>query len=868
MGLVCSLLSWLLSPVCAGLYSLTLDGIFITAHGLRELVHCPNLHILSLTDCLNVLNKSAANLLLKDSLKHMAYLAELNLTRSRLSGRMMSSHPNLKLEVLIANGCPISSFAIRMLSSSSSSASASTAAPGHTDGSSSAAGVAAPAAQNMCKYSLRQLCLSGCAFINRKSVEYIFKFAYLSLLDVSECRGLKASEITEAFRSQAESEIRHLEAVLAGTSKRSSRSSSSSGSSSSAAVPSSFATLLCSLRHLICFGLSGTGMSDKRAADLARDLNAYGAKVQQLLLMHHHQQQAQKDAAAQAQADASGNNLAPPMAIRSAPPATPSWLRRDFHADPIIVIAQRNSPLLRNYRPTLTRFVTQQQASPHPQGGLVSRVVAVPAGMDAGAAVGGASGGTSSPPPLFRGLSLLEDCPYTYLPSPLTTSNPTAATPGHVAASSTTAAAATTGAAVSPSTTNTAVTAGRPAHAAATAVPPQSTAPRTPFHGINAIPVAVGAYMTMAEEHAGGGTATSSTSHQNVAALAAARLSSAHQAQAHAQAHAHAQHPAHTWQALPHSASVPGVATQGGGGELYSVMQRSDMFAGASGSQKHGGAKFHSDGFSDEGIVRPNSAAGHAAGGLSVPSAQMAALSLAPVPAPRPVAAVAPALAGYASVPNMAPAPAPALPAASLAFPSVGMPLPASHLAPQSNLAAPPSLAPNNGSAAGAASAPPTSGVPSASFWGSIGQPTATATPASAPPAQPLFAATPSVPSAGVFVSPFAALSRPPSAVAPVGGFASPFGVAPIASAPSTPASVSALAAVAGHVSPLQPGMSLFPDLPDPAAALAAAAASSPVPADVGQLLPADSLMHQLMPPSLLLTPSPAPPATPNSFSR
>ena len=715
-------------------------------------------------------------------------------------------------------------------------------------------------------------------------MEYIFKFAYLTLLDLSECKGIRAGEIIEAFRNKAEWEVKHLETLMvAGGGKRSSRSSGgggsgsgSSSSSSSAAVPSSFATLLCSLRHLICYGLSGPGMSEKRASDLARDLNAYGTKVQHLLLMQHHQQQAQKDAAAQALADASGNNLAPPMAIRSAPSATPSWLRRDFHADPIIVIAQRNSPLLRNYRPTLTRFVTQQQ--PSPQGGLVSRVVAVPAGMDAGAAVGGTSGGTSSPPPLFRGSSLLEDCPYTYLPSPPTsTSNPTVATPGHTTAS----------AAVSPSTTNAAATTVRPM-LAATTVPVQSTAPRT-FHPVSAVPAAVGAYMAMAGEHASGGTATAATtsssstssSHQNVAALAAARLSSAHHAQSHGHAHAHAQHPAHTWQTLPHSASVPGVASQGGGGELYSVMQRSDMYVlaqqhaaqtGTPGSQKHGASKFHSDGFSDEGVVRPSPAAAtNAADGLGVPSAQMAALSIAP--APRPVTVVAPMLAAYASVPNMPPAPAPALPTASLAFPSVGMPLPASHHpVQQSNLAAPPILTANNGGAAGTVSAPPVSGgVPAASFWGSIGQPATTAMAASAPPpVQSLFAASPSVPSAGVFVSPFAALSRPPSAVAPVGGFASPFGAAaaaPVASAPSTPASVSAPAAVAGHVSPLQPGMSLFPDLPDPAAALAAAAALSPGPADVGQIsmLPADSLMHQLMPPSLLPTPSPAPAASPNS---
>ena len=728
------------------LYSLTLDGIYITSAGLRELAHCTHLHLLSLTSCMNLINKSAANLILKDSLRSMLYLAEINLTNSRLSGRMMSSHPNLKLEVLIANGCPISSFAIRMLASSAAAPTATTTTTTATAAVSTADGLIVPVAppapaQNMCKYSLRVLCLSGCAFINRRSVEYIFKFAYLTLLDVSDCKGMRASELMDAFRTQADNEIRTLESTLmggggGGTNKKGSKGAANTNSTAAAATatPSSFATLMCSLRHLICFGLSGAGMTDKRAADFQRDLNAFGLRLQQLLILQHHQHQAQKEAMQQRSSDETHNNLAPPMSLpglRSTPPAPPAWLRRDFHADPILIVAQRNSPHIRHFQPTITRFVVQQQQSPQ---GISHSIMAIPAGIHASTAATSGGGmaaanssqqhqqqqqhqhGSTSPPPIFRGSSLLDDCPYTYLPTPV--ANP----PPSAAASAAAAAAAAASASAASSHVN-------PAHATGSVVhhggkqshhhsgsvhAPPVSAPSTPSHVVPvpfhlpsssssshlgalasvASPAASSAtafnsYMMMQDEHAAGGINMRAAA----AAAAAAAATKVSGPLSITRNQTTPQPQQNTWQSFPSAVALPSLpfntaqgSNNGGGGsgaELYSVMQRTDMHvpppravAGAVAAPVVASrvtaptpvARLRTDEFGDEGVLPTRN---------DPVTAQMSALSIGstPRPVPAPTSAAASSLQAYASVPTpMMPAVAPPAAAVAAAAPASVLP--------------------------------------------------------------------------------------------------------------------------------------------------------------------------------------------------
>jgi len=92
-------------------------------------------------------------------------LKEVHIGDTRLSGRMFSDHPSLRITTLIASRCPISVHAVRMLA-------------------------------EMCHDSLTVLGLSGCSFLNNKALLYLMKFTKLVSLDLSNCSGLSCDDMS------------------------------------------------------------------------------------------------------------------------------------------------------------------------------------------------------------------------------------------------------------------------------------------------------------------------------------------------------------------------------------------------------------------------------------------------------------------------------------------------------------------------------------------------------------------------------------------------------------------------------------------------------------------------------------------------
>ena len=139
-----ALLLHILQQYGASLFVLKLSHTFVTAHGLSALSLCPNLRVLSMLSCHSLTDKQAANATMMDVIRGMPELMELNISDSRLSGRMLSKHPALALFTLFAHACPISSRAVRLLSES-------------------------------CAASLSVLSLSRCPFINAVAMYYVMR---------------------------------------------------------------------------------------------------------------------------------------------------------------------------------------------------------------------------------------------------------------------------------------------------------------------------------------------------------------------------------------------------------------------------------------------------------------------------------------------------------------------------------------------------------------------------------------------------------------------------------------------------------------------------------------------------------------------
>ena len=168
-----TLLLYILQAFGPSLYVLKLSHTFVTAAGLSSLSLCRNLRVLSLSSCHSLSDKQAANAAMMSCIRHMPELMELNISDSRLSGRMLSAHPLLCLFTFYAHACPISTRALRLLSES-------------------------------CASSLFILSLSHCPFINRRSIFYILRLQQLIVLDLSCCPALTGRDclLLEQYEGQ------------------------------------------------------------------------------------------------------------------------------------------------------------------------------------------------------------------------------------------------------------------------------------------------------------------------------------------------------------------------------------------------------------------------------------------------------------------------------------------------------------------------------------------------------------------------------------------------------------------------------------------------------------------------------------------
>jgi hypothetical protein len=157
-------LSYILKAWAPRLHVIWLDGTLITERGLGLLEQCVNLRALHINRCWNVIYKAEANRRIMPAVNRMMHLRDLHMSDTRLSGRMLSEHPQLKLSTLEANRCPISVHAVRMLA-------------------------------EMCHDSLAHLSLSGCSFINTKCMHYLLRFEHLETVDLSFCTGLEPGDL-------------------------------------------------------------------------------------------------------------------------------------------------------------------------------------------------------------------------------------------------------------------------------------------------------------------------------------------------------------------------------------------------------------------------------------------------------------------------------------------------------------------------------------------------------------------------------------------------------------------------------------------------------------------------------------------------
>ena len=174
-----TLLHAILQQFGPSLYVLKLSHTFVTSNGLSSLKLCPHLRVLSLSSCHSLTDKSTANRVMMEVLERMPQLMELNISDSRLSGRMLSAHPMLALFTFYAHACTISSRALRLLSES-------------------------------CALSLSVLSLAHCPFVNRLCLLYIQRLQQLIVLDISYCQSLTAKDVRELDRYEG-TEVRRVD---------------------------------------------------------------------------------------------------------------------------------------------------------------------------------------------------------------------------------------------------------------------------------------------------------------------------------------------------------------------------------------------------------------------------------------------------------------------------------------------------------------------------------------------------------------------------------------------------------------------------------------------------------------------------------
>ena len=165
------LLGIILRRMGSSLVDLDISGTFVTEVGLRALAHCKELRRLSVRACYNVTLKQAANRSIMAAIAAMPNLSEIELDDTRLSGRSLSAHPNLRLRRLSAARCPISVHALLMLAET-------------------------------CAETLEELRLPGCNYLNSECIACLAEFPKLQRLNLAHCKGLSRADVLE-MREQA-----------------------------------------------------------------------------------------------------------------------------------------------------------------------------------------------------------------------------------------------------------------------------------------------------------------------------------------------------------------------------------------------------------------------------------------------------------------------------------------------------------------------------------------------------------------------------------------------------------------------------------------------------------------------------------------
>ncbi len=173
-----SVLDIILTRKGSDICSLNISGTFVTDVGLLSLQKCPNMTELDISKCRNVWDKNSANEKMMKALELMKDLKELDVSDSKLSGRMFDSdNIELKrLEILKANRCPISANAVRLFS-------------------------------ERFHGSLQHLELSNCNYLNKDAIDFLCDMNALTYLNVSHCQGLNYEHITDLVNRIAERKL-------------------------------------------------------------------------------------------------------------------------------------------------------------------------------------------------------------------------------------------------------------------------------------------------------------------------------------------------------------------------------------------------------------------------------------------------------------------------------------------------------------------------------------------------------------------------------------------------------------------------------------------------------------------------------------
>jgi len=154
-----------------GLTSLDISGTYLTEIGFSSLRHCPGLRCLRMCNLKNITKKQRANRSLMPHLANMSRLEMLEISGTRISGRALSDHPNLKLKFLAAHRCPISVHALSMLNDHSGDC-------------------------------LESLSLAGCRYLNKDCLEILGLMENLRNLSLANCQGLCGQELLKFKRAK------------------------------------------------------------------------------------------------------------------------------------------------------------------------------------------------------------------------------------------------------------------------------------------------------------------------------------------------------------------------------------------------------------------------------------------------------------------------------------------------------------------------------------------------------------------------------------------------------------------------------------------------------------------------------------------